>query len=154
MQPDESLELRQITFEDREGLLRLYKHLHPSDDLPDPRVLQATWLNYINSPGLYTFVGLADGKIVVSCLLCLIPNLTHGCCPFSVIENVVVHQAYRGRGFGSRILKHATHFAWSKNCYKVMLMTGRPETHEFYEKSGFEKGIKTAFVAKLPPSDE
>ncbi|MFM1897355.1 MAG: hypothetical protein RLZZ385_2429 [Pseudomonadota bacterium] len=43
----------------------------------------------------------------------------------------------------------ALDFAWDRNCYKVMLMTGQRDegTFRFYESAGFERNRKEALVA-------
>jgi hypothetical protein len=43
-------------------------------------------------------------------------------------------------------LKHA----WDRNCYKVMLLTGRKNEgiYRFYESAGFDRHAKQAFLAK------
>lgn len=79
----------------------------------------------------------------------MIPNLTRGCKPYAVIENVVTHSQHRQQGYGTAILKHALAYAWSVECYKVMLMTGRKDeaTLRFYESAGFDRQSKQAFIA-------
>jgi hypothetical protein len=54
---------------------------------------------------------------------------------------------------GRRVLGAALELAWERDCYKVILLTGRKEegTLRFYEQAGFEAGIKTGFVAKPKP---
>jgi GNAT superfamily N-acetyltransferase len=87
-----------------------------------------------------------------SCTLVVIPNLTRSGQPYGLIENVVTHSTYRGRGFGKQILQAAVEAAWKADCYKVMLMTGskRPSTLAFYAAAGFEQN-KTGFqIRRLP----
>lgn len=62
----------------------------------------------------------------------------------------MTRDAYRRRGIGRRVLRQALSVAWDRDCYKVMLLTGRDEAHAFYERAGFKKGTKTAFVATPP----
>ena len=42
-------------------------------------------------------------------------------------------------------------YAWSRNCYKVMLLTGRKNeaTYRFYESAGFDRHAKQAFTRLL-----
>ncbi|MGE4339936.1 MAG: GNAT family N-acetyltransferase, partial [Pigmentiphaga sp.] len=78
------------------------------------------------------------------------PNLTRGCKPYGLIENVVTHAAFRGRGHAKALLGHALKAAWIAGCYKVMLMTGRKDeaTLKFYESAGFDRQEKQTFIAK------
>ena len=59
----------------------------------------------------------------------------------------MTHADFRRRGLGGALIRHALGVAWEQRCYKVMLMTGRKETHSFYEQCGFRKDVKTGFVA-------
>ena len=54
------------------------------------------------------------------------------------------------RGIGTQVLKYALSIAWSRNCYKVMLMKGSKQesTLRFYEQAGFVRDEKTGFVAR------
>ena len=92
-----------------------------------------------------------DGIVVSSCTLVIIDNLTRSGKPFGFIENVVTHKEYRNKGYGTAILHKAVEVAKENNCYKVMLLTGRKEESvlRFYERAGFEKGIKTGFIMRL-----
>jgi GNAT superfamily N-acetyltransferase len=69
-----------------------------------------------------------------------------------MIENVVTHTAYKGRGFGKQLLRVAVEAAWQADCYKVMLMTGskKPSTLAFYAEACFEQS-KTGFQVRRPP---
>ncbi|MBI5604401.1 MAG: GNAT family N-acetyltransferase [Deltaproteobacteria bacterium] len=75
--------------------------------------------------------------------------------PYGLIENVVTHKNYRRRGHGKAVLHHALNYAWSKGCYKVMLLTGRKDesTYRFYESAGFDQNAKQAFLAKPHPDE-
>jgi GNAT superfamily N-acetyltransferase len=57
-------------------------------------------------------MGIAEDAIIASCTLVVIPNLARGGQPYGLIENVVTHAAYRGRGFGKRLLRAAVEAAW------------------------------------------
>jgi len=41
-------------------------------------------------------------------------------------------------------------FAWQQRCYKVMLLTGRPEVVGFYQQVGFQTEGKIGLIAKPP----
>jgi len=142
----EGFSIRAASPSDLEGLLALYRHLNPSDE-PVSRDLAPSRLEAIKQiPGSAVLLGLLDDQLVASCTLIVIPNLTRGGKPYALIENVVTDARYRGRGYGTAILKAATEAAWDAGCYKVMLMTGsrQPSTLKFYENAGFEQ-TKTGF---------
>ena len=142
--------IREIKKNEMNKLLELYTHLHRKDaPLPEESKLLSIWEEITTNPRLYYFVLEHDNELISSCTLSIIPNLTRGGRPYGLIENVVTHANYRRRGFGSSILKYALEVAWKNQCYKVMLLTGSkdPAIHYFYEKTGFQKGVKTGFIA-------
>jgi GNAT superfamily N-acetyltransferase len=145
------METRELKKTELDDLLALYSHMHISDDpLPERLVVEAIWKEIQDSPNFRYFGVFVDGRLVSSCTLSVVPNLTRGCRPYGVIENVVTHTNYRQRGYGSSVLKYALEYAWSKNCYKVMLLTGRKSEaiYRFYESIGFDRQAKQAFLAK------
>lgn len=133
-------------------LLDLYRHLNPEDpDIRGQEYIKEIWREICADPGIFCFAIEEDGLLVSSCTLSIIKNLTRGGRPYGLIENVVTHASYRKRGYGSAVLEKAIETARLKGCYKVMLMTGRKEesTLNFYEKAGFKRGLKTAFILKF-----
>lgn len=75
------------------------------------------------TPNLAVVVADTQGILVSTCILAIIPNLASGARPFGVIEHVVTLESFRGQGMASAVLKHALHLAWSRDCYKVMLLS-------------------------------
>jgi len=143
--------VREIRRDEIGKLLDLYKYLNPEDpDIPGDE-LNVLWDKIINDPRQSIFVIESDGVLAASCTLIVIDNLTRGGRPYGLIENVVTHGSFRRRGFGTAVLKKAVEKAREKGCYKVMLLTGRKDegTLTFYEKAGFERGVKTGFIIKF-----
>ncbi len=93
------------------------------------------------------FVAEAAGRVVASCALAIVPNLSRGLRPYGVIENVVTHAEHRRQGHGRAVLAAAVARAWAAGCHKVSLATRsrREATLGFYERAGFERGGKTYF---------
>ena len=145
--------IRKLQAHELDELLALYAHLHRADDpLPERRIVESVWQELLASPRHQCLGGRVDGALVASCTLTLIPNLTRRCRPYGVIENVVTHAGHRQQGHGHAMLAHALAHAWSEGCYKVMLMTGRKDdaTLRFYERAGFDRHGKQAFIARPP----
>lgn len=142
--------------EDLADLLQLYTHLH-EDSVPevDERLI-ARWKEILDDPRQCVIVAREDGKVVSSCVLVIVPNLTRGQRPYALIENVVTDSAYRRRSLGSACLEYAVREAQARGCYKVMLMTSSKEegTLNFYRKAGFDSQEKTAFIRRLGPRQE
>jgi GNAT superfamily N-acetyltransferase len=140
------LRIRPVQREDLQVLLDLYSHLDAQDQRCSADEAIAVLERFLRYPGSEILIGLFDTKLVTSCTLVVIPNLTRGGRPYALIENVVTHAEYRGRGLGKTMLKEAVRRAWVQDCYKAMLMTGskKPSTLAFYEAVGFEQ-TKTGF---------
>ncbi|MBN1367486.1 MAG: GNAT family N-acetyltransferase [Dehalococcoidales bacterium] len=142
---------RHIEPDELPDLLALYKQLHPADlPPPEPERLHKLWQQILDDPSKHLLVAESDKKIIASCVLVVISNLTRGGGPYGLIENVITDTDYRKKGFGTGLLKYAQQIAWDKGCYKIMLLTGRqqPEIFGFYEKAGFKRGVKTGFIIK------
>jgi GNAT superfamily N-acetyltransferase len=141
--------IREARPQDFDAIMSLYRQMHPKDPpAPDGR---ERFAEILSSPGLRIFVLEADGEVVATTYLNVIPNLTRGAAPYAVIENVVVDAARRGSGLGKAIMAGTLQAAWDAGCYKVMLMTGssNPGTHAFYRRCGFSPDEKQAYVSHL-----
>lgn len=148
--------IRTASRSDLPQLLALYPHLNPADRIPPLDVAERRFDGLQVYRGSAIFIGHVDDVLVASCTLIVIPNLTRGGQPYALIENVVTHADFRGRGFGKQILQAAVATAWEADCYKVMLVTGSklPSTLAFYASAGFEQN-KTGFqIRRLPPRAE
>jgi len=137
--------------QDLEQLLELYTRLHDNVLPPMDEKLQTLWQKIISDPNHHVVIGLEGEKLISSCVLLIVPNLTHGQRPYALIENVITHPDYRKRGYGTRVLEYAKERAAKEGCYKIMLMTGAKQesTLRFYEKAGYNRLDKTAFVQWL-----
>lgn len=141
--------IRLVRPDELAGLLELYTHLHNNtvpDDLPE-----TLWREIMCDPNHNIIVAEQDSLLVSSCVLIIVPNLTHHRRPYALIENVVTHAAYRKQGYASAVLDYAKEIARQRNCYKIMLMTGSKEesTLRFYERAGYNRQDKTGFIQWL-----
>ncbi|MEY4487773.1 MAG: hypothetical protein RIQ79_281 [Verrucomicrobiota bacterium] len=145
------MKTRNAISEDLPAILDLYRFLQPTDPALNPHdgAVRKHWMMILHDSRLRYFVTESEAKIVSCCTLTLIPNLTRSMRPYGIIENVVTAPEFRKRGFATSVLCAALEDAWREGCYKVMLMTGskREDTLRFYEKAGFQRGIKTGFIA-------
>jgi len=153
MRDASKVEVRRLEDEELDALLSLYVHLHDADDpLPPRSVVEGVWHAIQNDPNVKCFGLFFEGTLVASCILSVVANLTRGCRPYALIENVVTHSDYRRQGLGKALLAHVLEHAWGRNCYKAMLQTGRTDEglYRFYESAGFDRHAKQAFLAKPP----
>ncbi len=146
------MEIRELQGEDLDALLGLYAYLHEDDvPLPQREHIEALWQEVVDNHCLSYLGAFEEGMLLSSCNLTIVPNLTRGCRPFALIENVVTVPDYRNRGYGKGVIREAIQRAKDAHCYKVMLYTSRKEesVHRFYMDLGFSSDTKTAYVMKL-----
>src|SRR6266699_3104083 len=56
-----------------------------------------------------------------------------------LLEDLVIHKEYQGKGYGSKLLQYAIDFAKQKNFLRITLLTDRPENvaQAFFRKHCF-----------------
>lgn len=143
--------LRPVATGDLPTLLALYQHLNAEDPMLDLPLAENRFAEILAHPGMTILAAFAGDRAVSSVTLIIIPNLTRGGASYAVIENVVTHSDYRKRGLAATVIQKAVATAWTKNCYKVMLLTGskNPATLRFYANCGFAQD-KTGFQIRRP----
>lgn len=145
------MEIREVQQKDLLGLLELYTQLH-DNTLPEMNeTLEQRWNYVMNDKNHHIIVGTLEEEIVSSCVIVIIPNFTHDQRPYALIENVITEERYRKNGYATAILNYAKEIALKENCYKIMLLTGskKESTLNFYERAGYNKNDKTAFIQWL-----
>jgi GNAT superfamily N-acetyltransferase len=143
--------LREARKADLSALLALYTQFK-NTPLPDANDrISHIWGEILADKNHHIIVGTVDGQIVSSCVLIIVPNLTHVQRPYALIENVITDEAHRKNGYASAVLNYAKDIAKKARCYKIMLMTGSKQesTLYFYERAGFNRIDKTGFVLWL-----
>lgn len=82
----------------------------------------------------------AQGQIVGSAALIILPNLSRQGRPYAIIENIVIDRDARGVGCGEKLVRYAIEEARKAGCYKLSLTSNkrRPDAHRFYERLGFQ----------------
>lgn len=141
--------IRAACLSDYEPLLALYRELNPDDPTPDKQT-RHVFEHILKHADLQIFVIESNQALLATCYLNIIPNLTRGAQPYALIENVVTKATHRGQGFGKRLIRHAQEYAWTRGCYKIMLLTGSEEgsTHAFYRACGFSGDSKHGYVIR------
>ena len=144
------MEIRKLDKPDIVELLELYKHLHEKDSDISIEKIEDVWVQTSTNKTITYIGGFIEGKLVSSCQMVIVPNFTRAGKPFCLIENVVTHSELRNKGYGKKKLNYAIDLAWEKECYKVMLMSGRNEESviQFYQSVGFSADEKRAFIAR------
>ena len=112
------------------------------------------WSDTLSQKNVSVFVSSADAGIVATCMLITAPNLLRAGRQHGFLENVVTHPEYRGQGHGQAVVRAALTEAWARDCYHVLLQSGRadPRVRRFYEQCGFEAGVRVGYAARHPAS--
>src|SRR4026208_2236643 len=69
-----------------------------------------------------------------------------------LLEDLVVHDAFRGHGYGSQLLEYAINFAKQKKFLRITLLTDRPElrSQNFFKRHGFYESPMLPMRLLLP----
>ena len=87
--------ITEINESELNNLLELYTEL---GDNPIPEIddfIKAKWKSMVNDKNYHIVVAKENNKIVSTCTVIIIPNLTHNQRPYAFIENVVTSKDYR-----------------------------------------------------------
>jgi ribosomal protein S18 acetylase RimI-like enzyme len=138
-----------LSEDDLSSLLELYQQLN-SGDVINETIAKTVWEN-IKNQNIKYFIAKENGKIISSCYVCIIPNLTRSGKSIGYIENVITDINYRRKGIGKTVMENAIKYAKEQNCYKVLLQSGnkRTDAHPFYESLGFDGESKKAFEMRF-----
>src|SRR5216110_1924391 len=73
-----------------------------------------------------------------------------------LLEDLVIHKKFQGKGYGSRLLQHAIDFAKQKNFLRITLLTDRPENvaQEFFRHYGFVESSMIPMRLLITPEGE
>ncbi len=145
------MEYRTARKEDLPGLLALYKQLNPEEELIDLKKAYSIWDATEKSNTTTYFVAMDNAKVVSTCNITLVPNLTRNGKSFAIIENVITDNDYRRQGIGKKVIENAVQYAKENNCYKVVLLSSakRTASHKFYESIGFNGNSKKGFEIRF-----
>ena len=137
---------------DLPGLLALYRELRPHDERLSPRDASVVLRRLLSDDDIALVVCDVAGELTATCMLAIVPQFARAGRPFGVIEHVVTASAHRRRGFGRAVLRRALDIAWTRECCKVVLLSGvqRAEARALYASVGFSGDIERGFVVQGP----
>lgn len=138
--------IRLATEEDIPRIMELYRELALSTSQvelsrsPSPDDYRRVFAEICASPGHELLVAEYQGEVVGAMVLVIVPNLSHGACPWAVVENLVIDHRHRRRGFGRLLMDYAVARAKETGCYRIVLTSDkrRRVAHRFYCALGFD----------------
>ena len=116
-----------------EAVLRLLPQLSPDAVLPSRQYIE----DLLSSENIHFFIAEIDNKQIVGMLTIATYSIPTGKKVW--IEDVVVDESQRGKGFGKELIKFALDYSRSLGAGSVAL-TSRPsrtEANELYKNMGF-----------------
>ncbi len=115
----------------------------PREDLgpPLPDAYVRTLQQIDEDPWLRLLVVEVDDIVVGTASLMLFPNISHRAAPNAVLENVVVDETERSKGYGEALVRYCVEEARRAGCHGLTLVSDRRRTaaHRFYERLGFRQ---------------
>lgn len=140
--------IEQATLEDLPQLTDLLRDLftHEGDFVPDPTRQMRGLRLLLEQPNRgRIFVIRGNGMILGMINLLFTISTAEG--GFVILlEDLIIHNDYRGHGLGGLLLQHAIEYAKKKDFKRITLLTDRlnADAHRFYKKHGF-------FESKMMP---
>ena len=104
-------------------------------------------------PRQHVLVAAADGRIVGTVHLIVVPHFSRTCKPSGLLESMVVDETYRRKAVGAALLREVQRLAREAGCYKLALSSNlaRRGAHRFYSRLGWKR---THYGFSLePPTD-
>jgi len=138
------VKVRTAAFGDLDRLLELYRFLEgPYSEAEElgGEAAERRFAEILADPNQTVLVAEAEGEVVGTLVVAILPNLAHGGAPFAVVENVVTDTSWRGRGVGRALIGEAVRLARDAGAYKLALCTNlvREEAHGFYRSVGMRE---------------
>lgn len=95
--------IREIIQTDLANLLKLYLQMHDNRMPQFTEKLYGLWESVINDKNHHIIIAEERGQIFSSCVIVIVPNLTHQQRPYALIENVITDINHRKNGLATAV---------------------------------------------------
>ena len=117
------MEIREITENDLNALMELYIQLSPTNIGLSDEKKEIIWSEIHKNKNI-TYLGVfEDNKLISSCFVAIIPNLTNQGKSIGYIENVITDVNHRRKGVGKKLMQKAIEIAQENNCCKIFVLS-------------------------------
>ena len=100
--------------------------------------------NFLSQSSVFAVVAKTDTNVIGYGVLVIEIKIRGG--KAGHIEDIVVHEKWRSKGIGQKIIQELSNLARSQGCYKMSLQCTKANV-EFYNKLGFkESGIAMQII--------
>lgn len=135
---DDLVKIREVSKDDYDsGHLQLYKQLTLIDPEKISRIDYENMINELNENHKIFVITNAQKEIIASGTIFIEKKLIRNICKLGHIEDIVVDNRYRGKGYGKLLINHLIDYCKRMNCYKINLNCNE-STIAFYKSNGFE----------------
>jgi N-acetylglutamate synthase-like GNAT family acetyltransferase len=140
------MQIREATPDDANAIERLYRVLVPGDHAI--RVTPERLAEIASDAHNYLLVVDEMGEVCGTAFLTLCLDPMYRSLPYAVIENIVIDEAKRNRGYGAVLMKRVESLCWENGCTKIMFLSSihRSAAHRFFASLDFRDDQKKAFV--------
>lgn len=94
--------------------------------------------NILNDKHIIIVLEDENEKLIGTGTVLIEEKLTYGGCKMGHIENILIHENYRKKGYGEQIVNKLLDLCNNKQCYRVDINC-TSELENFYKKNGFNK---------------
>ena len=131
-----------VTESDLEEIIEILQDI--SVYMPSQSARSKLLKNFLSQSGVFAVVAKTDTNVIGFGVLLIEIKIRGG--KAGHIEDIVVHQRWRSRGIGQKIIQELSNIARSQGCYKMSLQCTKANI-EFYNKLGFkESGIAMQII--------
>lgn len=130
-----NLVFRPIEKEDAHSVCLLLEQLSEFPGGVDVIDIENSWKNFASSSNTYAVVGVADDKIICYGSVIIEYKIRGG--RSGHIEDIVVDQQFRQKGYGELLITHLINYCEAAGCYKIILDCYE-KTIPFYNKLHFK----------------
>lgn len=137
------INLRKVKNEDFDEVFCLFRQLWPAKEL-NYEALKKVYQRGQNSGSDEYICAEYNQRLIGFCAMAIVNNFwQEGYIGY--IYAMIIDEAYRGKGIGTKLLQEAFETAKARGCKKLELDSGfqRVEAHNFYENNGY---LKRAFL--------
>lgn len=116
--------IRLATEEDIPRILELYRELAITTSQvelgrsPSTDDCRRVFAEICTGPGHELLAAEYQGQVVGTMVLLIVPNLSHGACPWALVENLIIDHEHRRRGFGRMLINYAIARVRDAGCYR------------------------------------
>jgi GNAT superfamily N-acetyltransferase len=141
--------IREAERTDRAQIFKLYKMLVPNSK--KMKVEEEQIDNIRRDPNNLLLVYDEGGEILGTLTLNICLQALHGFRPYGVVENIIVHENYRSKNVGQKLLQYVEEYCKSIDCHRIMLLSNskRQRAHQFFEREGYDGSVSKGFKKYL-----